>query len=204
MKRLQFVPWCSFILAAVALAAAARPEVASGLSLNRDAVIRGELWRLWTGHLAHGSNYHLIWNILPLIGLGLLFEKTLKQRLWLLFLLGAPMISAGVLFLQPGLLEYRGLSGFLNTFFIAGAHCSAREERIQGNRAMEMVYLGCIIGDILKIAIEAWGGAPVFTEINRLGGVPVPIAHFLGAFLGILGGYWTVRQRSACLLKPKK
>lgn len=204
MKRLQFVPWCSFILAAVALAAAALPEAASDLSLNRDAVIRGELWRLWTGHLVHGSSYHLTWNLLPLIGLGLLFEKTLKQRLWPLFLLGAPMISAGVLFLQSGLLEYRGLSGFLNTFFIAGALYSAREERIQGNRTMEMVYLGCIIGDILKIAIEAWGGAPVFTEINRLGGVPVPIAHFLGAFVGILGGYWTVQKRSACHLKPKK
>jgi rhomboid family GlyGly-CTERM serine protease len=151
---------------------------------------------LWTGHLVHGSSYHLIWNLLPLIGLGFLFEKTLRQRLWTLFFLSAPLIGAGTLLLEPQLSEYRGLSGFLNTLFIAGALRSASEERIQGNRAMELVYIGCIVGDFAKIAFETWGGAPLFTAIDRLGGVPVPVAHLLGALVGLLGEYSFVQPRS--------
>lgn len=186
MKRPQLVPWRSLILAAVVMATAALPSAASDLSLNRDAVIRGELWRLWTGHLVHGSNYHLAWNLVLLIGLGLLFEKTVRQRLWILFFLSAPIVSVGVLFLQPSLLVYRGLSGILNTFFVAGALCSAREERAQGHLAMEMVYIGCVVGVFAKIGFELWGDAPLFTETNRLGGVPVPIAHISGALAGLL------------------
>jgi len=207
MKRLQPAPWRSLLLAAVALATAAFPASFSALSLNRDAILRGELWRLWTGHWVHGSNYHLMWNLVPLVGLGLLFERTLKQRLWTLFLLGAPMISAGVLFLQPDLPEYRGLSGFLNTLFVAGALRSAAEERIRGNRAMEMIYIGSVIGSFVKIVFEAWGGAPLFTEINRLGGVPVPAAHFLGGLvglLGLLGKYSFVQPRSVDLPETRE
>jgi membrane associated rhomboid family serine protease len=47
--------------------------------LDRAAVLSGHAWRLLTGHL-HGGRKHLMWDVLPLIAIGLLFEEYLGAR----------------------------------------------------------------------------------------------------------------------------
>jgi membrane associated rhomboid family serine protease len=66
------LPLKSLALAAAALAVAA-PAAASLLEYDRSAILRGELWRIVTAHLVHCSPHHILWNVLPLIGVGILF-----------------------------------------------------------------------------------------------------------------------------------
>ena len=80
MKRLSFLPWRSLVLAVAVLAATAVPEAVGLLRLDRAAVLGGEFWRLWTGHLVHGSAQHLAWNVVALLGLGLLSAGRQRDR----------------------------------------------------------------------------------------------------------------------------
>jgi rhomboid family GlyGly-CTERM serine protease len=180
------IPWRTLAIAAAALVVAAMPGLGPALTLESGAVRAGEPWRLLTGHLVHGSGYHLLWNVLALIVLGLLFERTLGGRLWALLGLSAVGVSCGLLALDPTLPSYVGLSGLLNGFFVGGALLAARKERRQGNRALEVLYHAVVIGDLIKIGLEARTGAPVFTDSAALGGSPVPLAHALGSLAAML------------------
>lgn len=166
------------------LAAAAAPGAFDALAWRRDAVLHGELWRLLGAHLVHGSGYHLTWNVVALVGLGLLFEPVLGRRLWPVLGRSALAVGAGLLLLDPGLEAYCGLSGVLNGLWVAGALAAARQER--GRRGWPLIYTLCVIGGLAKILIESRSGAPIFTDADALAGDPVPLAHALGALAGAL------------------
>lgn len=186
MRQLAAViPWRSLVVAAAALAVAALPDLAPLLSVDRDAIAAGELWRLWTGHVVHGSAEHLLWNLLGLIGLGLLFERVLGSRLWWVLAGSAPLVGLGSVVLQPELSGYFGLSGVLNAIWVVGALMAARVERRRGNPTWAWVYRLCVVADLAKIGWEAFGGGPIFTGNADLGGVAVPVAHALGALGGM-------------------
>ena len=179
------VPWRTLILAAVALAAAAFPGSLELLELNREAVADGQLWRLATGHLVHGSLYHLGLDLAAWVLAGLLFEPVLGRRYWSVLAVSAVCIDAGFLSLQPDLAAYCGLSGVLNGIMAAGSLALWRSARIRGDGGHATLYLLVLIGILGKIAIEGLGGVPLFSEISRLGAIPLPLTHALGA-LGIL------------------
>ncbi len=186
MRRLLSLPWRTLTIAAAALAVAAIPGAAGALNLDRAATLSGEPWRVITGHLVHGSSYHLQWNLLGLLGLGILFERDLGRRFWTLLAVSALTVGVGMLVLQPALPAYVGLSGVLNGLLFGGALQQARLERERGNRLMPMLYFACLVGDLMKISVEALIGAPILTDGGSLGGVAVPLAHALGAFAGVL------------------
>jgi len=187
MKRPPvLLPWRSLAVAAAALAVAALPGLRSDLWVERGAVLSGQLWRLWTSHLVHGSGGHLVWNVVGLIGLGLLFESTLGNRIWGVLIVCAPLVGLGTMSLQTGLVSYCGLSGVLNGLWVAGALLSAREEDRRGNRLLAWLFRACVLADLGKIAWEASSGAPIFTGAALGGGVAVPIAHALGALGGVI------------------
>lgn len=181
-------PWRTLALAAAAIgvAGAIPAELRPSLAMEPDAVLRGEVWRVWTAHLVHFTGYHLGWNVVPLIILGLMYEEAVGRRLWGLLLFGAPLVGLGLLILQPQTTVYCGLSGLLNTFWIGGAVLSARAERGRGNDSMARFYYACVLGGLAKIGIEAATGQPLFTRVDALGGAPVPLAHALGALAGLL------------------
>ena len=107
-------------------------------ALDRAAVLDGEIWRLWTGHLVHGSPYHLAWDVAALVGLGLLFERALGRHFTRLVLVGGAFVGGGVLALQPGVETYLGLSGVLNTIWVGGAVLAARGERARRSACLNM------------------------------------------------------------------
>jgi hypothetical protein len=144
------------VLAAAVLAVAAAPGAVQVLELQGSA---GEPWRLLTGHLVHGTTYHLLWNLAALVTLGFLFEDVLRRGLWSLALASGLTVGLGVIALDPELAAYRGLA---------------------------RLYLACVLADLLKIAVEAGSGGALFTDEARLGGTPVPLAHALGALGAML------------------
>lgn len=178
------LPLKSLALAAAACAAAA-PATASLLEYERSAILSGEIWRILTAHVTHCGAYHLIWNVLPLLGIGFLFEEALGRRFWPVFLASCVVITGGLLLFDPALDSYRGLSGALNGIWVAGALAAARAEAGEGRRLLAAIYRCCVLGDLLKIAWEAATGAPVFTDPSALHGDPIPLAHVLGAVVGL-------------------
>ena len=180
------VPWRTLILAAVALAAAAFPGSLELLELNREAVAGGQVWRFATGHLVHGSRYHLGLDLAAWVLAGLLFEAGLGRRYWAVLAVSAVFIDAGFLYLQPELAAYCGLSGILNGIMAAGALALHRSSRFRGETGQATLYFWVLVGILGKIAVEGLGGAPLFSEVHRLGATPVPLAHALGALGAVL------------------
>lgn len=179
------LPWRSLVVATIAIVVAATSGGATAFGLERELVVSGEWWRCLTGHFAHGSSYHLWWNILPLLGLGLLWEPILGRRYWGLFGLSALVVGAGLVALDPGMIGYVGLSGVLNGIWTAGALLAARQEAERGSR-WQWLYIGFVAADLGKIAFETFSGLQLFTESSALGVHAVPLAHALGALSGVL------------------
>ena len=180
------LPWRTLSLAAVALVAAALPGSLELLELNREAVAGGQIWRLATGHLVHGSLYHLGLDLAAWVLAGMLFEPALGRRYWTVLAIAAVCIDAGFLFLQPDLAAYCGLSGILNGIMVAGTMALWRSARQRGTTGPSALYLLVLLGILGKIALEGIGGTPLFSEIDRLGAIPVPMAHALGALGAVL------------------
>jgi len=180
------LPRRSLWIAAAVVLVAAVPGAPDLLIFRREAVLQGEVWRLLTAHLVHAGSYHMLWDVLPLLVLGALFEGVLGPRYWKLMAGSALIISAGVLLLQPDLPAYCGLSGVLNGLWVGGALAAAGHERASGRRSLALLYQGAVLLSLGKLGFEAWSGTALFTDPVELGAHPVPLAHGLGSLAGVL------------------
>lgn len=148
------------------------------LRYQREAVLQGEYWRLVTGHLVHGSTQHLILNAAGLALIAALFPRDYSWRAWLLIALFSMLaIDAGLVFYEPQLVWYVGLSGVLHGALAAGAIAWWRHE----SRALALLLSAILLG---KLAWEQWHGAlPLSGDLTV-----VVDAHLYGAVGGALAG----------------
>jgi len=161
------------VLSALALLA---PEAAE---LTRSGLARGELWRLFTGHLSHFSLYHFVVDAGTFAILGSIVERRLGAGRWALLLsASALLISLAFLGLEPSLESYRGLSGLDCAAFAAALILEART-----HRGMAILLAA---GFAAKLAFEQTSGGFLFPSTN-LGdmGLPVLSAHSIGAAAGV-------------------
>jgi rhomboid family GlyGly-CTERM serine protease len=161
--------------------------LAAGLAWERGALLHGELWRLWTGHLVHFSFSHACTDALVLLAMGWLAEPLVGTRRFALVLGGgAFMLSLGLLAIAPGLNEFRGASGLAVLAAVLGGLLAW--ERYPASRPI----LACAaVGLASKTLWEAFAHTSAFTELPP--GVTVAWqAHVLGA---LLGGYAAVEGR---------
>lgn len=86
------------------------PGWREGLIYDRPAVLRGEFWRLWTGHLVHFGWPHLVADAGLLVILGWPLGRKHPQFSQLGLLLMPPFICGVLLWLDPGMARYAGLS----------------------------------------------------------------------------------------------
>lgn len=148
------------------------------LRYEREAVLQGEYWRLVTGHLVHGSVRHLLLNSAGLGLIAALFGQDYSWRAWLLVaLFSALAIDAGLVFCEPQLVWYVGLSGVLHGALAAGAIAWWRHE----SRPLALLLSAILLG---KLAWEQWHGA-----LPLSGALPVVVdAHLYGALGGAVAG----------------
>lgn len=173
--RLLPLPWRSLLLAglavAVFLALGSAPEA---LVYDRDALARGEVWRLISAHLVHAGGSHLLWDAAGLLVLGVLFEARLGRLFFPVLLAGTAAIDAW-LWLGSGLARYCGLSGVLNSLLAAGLVVLWRESRSWTAPLTAALALS-------KIAVEATRQTALFTATAW---PPVPLAHAMGFAAGL-------------------
>ncbi|MBL8266755.1 rhombosortase [Steroidobacter sp.] len=149
------------------------------LRYEREAVLQGEYWRLLTGHLVHGSGQHLALNAAGLGLIAALFPDDYSWREWLLVALFSVLaIDIGLVFYQPQLDWYVGLSGVLHGALAAGAVAWWRHE----SPRLALLLSGIFVG---KLAWEQWHGA-----LPLSGDLAVVVdAHLYGALGGALAAF---------------
>jgi rhomboid family GlyGly-CTERM serine protease len=183
------IPWVTALVAVLALVAWIAPALSEAWVLDRDAVLRGEVWRLWTGHLVHFSTGHLGWNLLVVVCVGIWIERAgFRGGRWL-WLIAPPWIGLVILAGEPHLRRYGGLSG-LATAGIVFAGLS--ELRGRGSLRILGGAMVALVG--LKIGWEFLSGNSVFAHFEG-GNVRVdPLSHLAGAGTAFIAA-WVFQNR---------
>ena len=193
VPRLNQLPWITLSLAAAALLWALLPDAVVWFELDRSAFLQAQLWRVWTGHLVHYDHTHLVWDLAVLLLLGSLLECGLsglapvgRRTFGQVLAASGAAISVAVLIFQPQLTRYRGLSGIDSTLFAwlaAGLLQWAWTER----HRLLMTLIGlALFGFVTKCIVETTTGRTIFVDSIDAGFVPVPLAHLVGAGVGLL------------------
>ncbi len=160
------------------MALAAPGSIIVALEYDRQAILTGEIWRLWTGHLVHFSLQQAFVDAFALSIASALVERAIgTARLLIALVLGAPCISLGLMLGSPDLLYYRGASGIAVMMAIsAGGSIWPR---------YKMLLTLLLLSFVVKTAAEAIG---VSANLARLPAYVVVAwqAHLLGAICGAL------------------
>jgi len=99
--------------------------VTAGQFALTAAALRGEWWRLWTGHFVHYNIAHLITNAIAAVVPLALVEERARRRLLLTVPIIAPALSL-VLLAFARFDEYRGASGLALALWVGVALTLAR------------------------------------------------------------------------------
>jgi rhomboid family GlyGly-CTERM serine protease len=197
------------LLAAVAIVAIvaiiaqlSSPDIARALEWKRESMGAGIPWGVLTGHLAHWSWNHLVWDLVAFVGLSFACLRVRPRRFIVCLGLSAIAIPIVVFVFHPELATYRGLSGIdsaLFALFITGLWRVGSP----GPRFLNGARLLALVGAVLflaKTVFEILSGQTLFVQSGEAGFVPVPSAHLAGFVAGLvaaLGVRWPegTRQR---------
>ncbi len=172
-------PWLTLglVVSVLALYAIAGPAPAAWV-FERDAILAGEWWRLFTGHWVHSDSNHLTWNLAAFGLLALGIEALGRRRLLGGLLLGIAGVDLMLWFGLPGLSHYCGLSGVLNTLLLQALLAHYQSDA----RARTLVLL---IGaaSLGKILLELITRDALFSATRW---AAVPEAHLAGWLVGAL------------------
>ena len=164
----------------VTLIALIGSEANQWLRFDRAALLNGEVWRLISGHFAHLGWSHLTMNVFGFILIWVLFHNTASDARWILVLLLSSLgTSLLLLWLNPTLQWYVGLSGVLHAFFVFGCL-----NEINSGRKSSWILLTIII---MKLIWEQIAG-PLPGSEQSTGGNVIVDAHLYGAIFGLLSG----------------
>ena len=157
------------------------------LAFNRQGILGGEVWRLWTGHLVHYSTGHAALDIVALLVLAGLAEREAGVRaVAALLAVAMPLISLCLLLAAPDMLLYKGASALATLFGVAcGALLWRREPRLRAGLAL----LGCMA--LAKTVCDAAGLLPGLSSLPD--GVLVAWqAHVVGGCIALAWalGFW--------------
>ena len=150
------------------------------LQFQREGLARGELWRMFTGHVVHLGWSHALMNLFALfLVVYLLGDGIGPARILGLLLASLLAVDAGLWFLRPELQWYVGLSGLLHGLF---AGLLLLQWFCRGER-----YLWLILLLSVKLGWEGLAGSlPMTAELA--GGPVVTAAHLYGTLGGVLCG----------------
>jgi len=176
-------PLITLLMAGGALMVAGFPGGSAWLMYDRQAILRGEFWRLFTGHWVHFSTSHLLYDTLALGLAGAMLEARRTPGFGRLCLLAPWVINLALLAGVPNLRYGGGLSGL--------ATCALVYLALDGLRDASGWRWACgaaLAGVTGKIVYEMLTGHLLFATINTGTAVVCPASHLAGA-LTALGFY---------------
>ena len=171
------------------------PVLNSGLIYNRDRILHGQIWRVWTGHLVHYSSSHFLWNLVIFVAAGCWLELIRPRSARWFYLACPPVIAFTLLIGEPALEIYAGLSGLASGVLVFLAFVQLSEN----NAEPTWFWVGVFGLVMVKIALETVTGAPLLVH-DFAGFRVVPLAHISGGCSGILA--WAITRPAAKVLAP--
>ncbi|MCK4535733.1 MAG: rhombosortase [Desulfuromonadales bacterium] len=161
------------------------PYLSELLVYDRQAILEGELWRIFTAPLVHFSTSHLFWNLLVFAAAGWVAETTESRGFWIVC--GFSAISPGLIFLwaSPELIRYGGLSGLASG---AVAYLCLCKAMTTGKHKLLWLTILVLIG--VKIMIEVTTANPIFVRTGTPFHV-LPAAHFWGCVGALVALAWS-------------
>ena len=158
-----------------------KPGLYNHVRYDRNAILSGEFWRVLTGNFTHADMNHWLINIASLWALWIIFSKHNKKPFILLstVILASISVCLCLLFFEPQIKWYVGLSGALHGLFAAGIILSFKSE--PGFMFVFAIFLSA------KLLYEQLSGPlPGSAEMITL---PVIVnSHLYGAISGIIIG----------------
>jgi len=159
------------------------PHNISILAFEKDAIMHGQWWRLWTSHFTHFYHTQLLINSAVLTIAGVIAGHYAKTWQLLLSMLAAmPMMTGLLLLTSPHLLFFRGAIGMaammwmLATWFLL-----VEERRFSWGYWMGLFFLLLFVG---KVGIE--GLILLSPDAKRFVGFQIAwMMQLYGALLGL-------------------
>lgn len=145
---------------------------------DRDRILEGEFWRLVTGHLAHGTRLHWLFNAAGLVLLWGIYPGYFRQPVSLLLSLCiALLVSTSLLVLNPNVSWYVGMSALLHGLFTAWSAMDLSAGRRLASFPLALV--------VMKVLYEQYSGASPW--VSEAVGIPVLVdAHLYGTIAGLI------------------
>ena len=166
-------PVCTALVLAMSAAAFGNDSLQGLLVFDRHAILRGELWRLASGHLVHFSPSHLAVDLLAFGIIGGLLEHRHRTHCALLYPVMGFAIGTALLLLDRELFEFGGLSGlaygvltYLALLEMQGPH-----------RRLAALVLAALP---LKVGLEFSVARPLTDPAGWHAFIPVPLSHAAG------------------------
>lgn len=164
------------------------PHLRDLLQFNRGDFLNGEAWRALTAPLVHLNWDHSLLNIGTLLIIWALFGRAFNERAWILIIIGCSLaVSFGILFFNPEITWYVGLSGILYGFLTAGAIADWHDNK--------WLSSGVILFMVTKLTWEQLHGPISLSESLALGKVLVD-THLYGSLSGAIIG-WALSKIAA-------
>lgn len=168
---------------------AALPQCHDTLLFDRTAILGGQFWRLWTGHWIHFSPSHLFWNVAALSFTGAWLEARHPGLPLRYAAFAAPLISIGLLVLEPNMITYGGLSG-LGTGIVALLGISLC--RSPGFDRISGISILVLLG--LKLSHDFLHSTPLLSDFESATIQASTTAHIFGASFALLGTLSTISR----------
>lgn len=146
------------------------------LVFDRDAILNGELWRFFTGHMVHYNFDHLVWDLIAFIILGAVIELNNSKQLILSLAISSIGVSFWLYYFEPIIMTYCGLSGSLNGLLVVAS-------MIQWKKTESRMYFFVMLSTIGKICYEFTTNQTVFVSMSAH---PMPSSHLVGFISGLI------------------
>jgi len=174
----RFPIFTCFILG-VSILSTAFPQVSSALIYDRIALFNGEIWRLFTSHLVHFTQIHLLYNLTAFGIVGWIIEYKNYQYFKLLCFLMAFFISVLLMMLKPNMSYYGGLSGLASgAIYYLALHGLAESKKIWRLLCLAILWLLP-----LKIFLEMKANQSLLIHSEYF--VIMPLSHIIGCVVAV-------------------
>jgi len=186
-------PWATALIAGTAVVLSGWAEAEQVLAYERERVLAGEAWRLWTAHVVHFGWKHLVWNLAVLVPAGGWVERLAPGRTRILFLTAAPAIALALLLGEPRLRIFCGLSGLA----VAGLVLLACTQLARAPRARDRWFWWSLVLLVAaKIGVEWIRQQALFVPFAEDDVRPLPFAHLVGAVCAVVVHFSSRRRAS--------
>ncbi len=189
------LPYCSIALsfAALLVAFTGSNEL---VAFDRSKMIV-EPWRLLTCHWAHWSADHLFWSGGMFALLSIVCERVSRPDYLRVAVLSALIIPLVLWIADPALQRYGGLSGIDSAlFFLTLSHIASNAWSEKQNSVLALSGV-IAAGFLAKVGYELTTHTAFFAGTEG-GMYPVPLAHLVGAAIGLVPFLNKLWPKSIC------